>query len=182
MPYNHNLGCVDFSIANKGCCGTGRSVIGLLPNDLVSTCHVGFTQVLESYKKEAAKTTAKKTSLVTEFFNSKDFSNDMVFHKSKLADYEKQIEEFYNSKNYYQVTSLMAEIQILASVGQIEAKYIDFTEAKDAANFILNHTAYCIRNNINTTGTKQIIPHGIIKLLLNGAREFITEEKNGCKK
>ena len=37
---------------DKGCgtCGTGRTILGLLPNNLISVCHNGFTDLIGEYK------------------------------------------------------------------------------------------------------------------------------------
>ncbi len=39
--YNHHCGH----------CGSGRAVIGLLPEDKISVCHSGFTDIVEEYKQ-----------------------------------------------------------------------------------------------------------------------------------
>jgi hypothetical protein len=59
--------------------------------------------------------------------------------------------------------------------GDIDIKYRDEIEANKAAIFLQNHTAYCIKDNYNTTGSFISIPLGLPKLLLNGAKDLIEE-------
>jgi hypothetical protein len=66
-------------------------------------------------------------------------------------------------------------IMALAMADQIDRKYRDEYEANLAAVFIQNHTPYCIKDNYNTTGSFITIPMGLLKLLLNGAKEVIEE-------
>ena len=71
------------------------------------------------------------------------------------------------------MSTLTANIRALALSGQIEQKYIYDPAAIQAAAFILSHTAYCIKDNYNVNGTFTLMPVGIIKLLLNGAKDYI---------
>jgi len=61
MPFNYSLTgeaslCEDCRL-NHGCgnCGSGHMVLGLLPNNLVSVCHAGFTNLLSDYKENVLK-------------------------------------------------------------------------------------------------------------------------------
>ena len=57
--------------------------------------------------------------------------------------------------------------------GQVDEKYLDEEEALKAALFLQERTAYCIKDNYNRTGSFTCVPVGIIKLLLNGAIEYL---------
>ena len=73
---------------------------------------------------------------------------------------------------------LVGQIQLLAAAGQIYAQYKKINKAIEGALFILSHTSYCVRDNLNTSGTKTITPPNLIKLLLNGAKEYIENFKD----
>ena len=52
---------------------------------------------------------------------------------------------------------------------------MDFKEALYAAKFL--HTIpYCIRDSIGVVGSIIVYPMGLLKLLLNGAMEYIINE------
>jgi hypothetical protein len=46
-------------------CGTGTSMIGFLPNNMLSTCHEGFTHFAMEYKKQAAISDRVNTATIT---------------------------------------------------------------------------------------------------------------------
>ena len=60
--------------------------------------------------------------------------------------------------------------------GQIEEKYKTEEGALKAAIFIQSHTSFCIKDNINKTGTLSLVPIGLLKLLLNGAMDYIQND------
>lgn len=167
----------DIQLCNKGCCGTGKICVGLLPNRLISTCHNGFTEVLSTYKQYAIENAERVSTLQNAFFSDL-MTNDMVFPYEKLANYEQQIEEFYNNESKNVTMTLVGQIQLLAAAGQIDAQYKKINKAIEGALFILSHTSYCVRDNLNTSGTKTITPPNLIKLLLNGAKEYIEDFKD----
>ncbi len=167
----------DTQICNKGCCGTGKICVGLLPNRLISTCHNGFTEVLSTYKQYAIENEERVSTLQNAFFSDL-MTNDMVFPYEQLVNYEQQIEEFYNSESRNVTITLVGQIQLLAAAGQIEAQYKNISKAIEGALFILSHTSYCIRDNLNTSGTKTLTAPNLIKLLLNGAKEYIENFKD----
>ena len=68
---------------------------------------------------------------------------------------------------------LVLTIRMLAKNNQIDPKYLDEKQAEQAAFFYSRHTANCIRDNMNTSGSILIPPVGLIKLLFNGAKEYI---------
>lgn len=163
---------------NCGNCGTGRIVVGLLPNDMISCCHNGFTELLTDYKKYCMENLDNSDRTIDfNLFDSRTVENAMVFPYKNLGLYERQSELFCVDRECFQLVNIVSEIQLLARNRQIDSKYTEPKEAIAAANFILARTAYCIRDNLGTTGSKTIIPPGLLKLLLNGAREYIEE---GC--
>ena len=46
-------------------CGTGTVMVGIMPDDMISTCHEGFTQFAEEYKKLAAQSDRVEKSTIT---------------------------------------------------------------------------------------------------------------------
>ena len=69
-----------------------------------------------------------------------------------------------------------AIIVVLAMAGQIEKKYMLHENALKAAIFMQGHTSYCIKDNLNITGSYTLPPLGLYKLLLNGAMQYIQHE------
>ena len=97
----------------------------------------------------------------------------MVFPYDKLDMYRHQMEAYYLPDSCFEILNLVSEIQLLALNNQIDKQYLDLNKAVEGANFLVMHTAYCIRDNIGSTGSRSLVPVGLIKLLLNGAKEYI---------
>ena len=97
----------------------------------------------------------------------------MVFPYDKLDMYRHQMEAYYLPDSCFEILNLVSEIQLLALNNQIDKQYLDLNKAVEGANFLGTHTAYCIRDNIGSTGSRSLVPVGLIKLLLNGAKEYI---------
>lgn len=152
-----------------GACGSGRSLLGLLPYNYVSCCHNGFVNLISDYKREASKN--KGTALDFRFFMDK--SNYMIQTKESYKQYEKNVAFTYSNLSGLKLSNMAATINLLAKNGQIDEKYREPREAQKAALFIQASTAYCFRDNVATTGSAALVPVGIYKLLLNGAREVI---------
>ena len=71
------------------------------------------------------------------------------------------------------ITNVASMVLLLARNGQIDSKYCNKEEAIKGAIFVLSSTAYCVRDNLGVTGSIYMYPVGLIKILLNGAREYI---------
>ena len=82
------------------------------------------------------------------------------------------MEYFYLPGTKTRIANMAQLINLLAHVKQVDEKYLDRQEALMGARYIESSCAYCIRDNINVTGTNSLYPVGLIKLLLNGAREY----------
>lgn len=155
-----------------GACGSGVSVIGLLPYDYVSCCHNGFVNLITEYKKEAEKN--RESVLDFRFFMSK--SNYLIRKKQEYHDYEKCVGFAYDPLSSVKLANMAGMISLLAKNGQVSPRFKDTKEAVKAARFLQVSTAYCFRDNIGTTGSAAMIPVGICRLLLNGAMEVIESE------
>lgn len=159
-----------------GHCGNGRAIIGLLPENIVSCCHNGFVDSLAEYKQNIlANNSTHMDNVVIEkgIFVSKN--NKLIFDKDseEFQLYQLKLEEFYNQQSTVKLTNVASLILLLARSGQIDSRYCNREEAIRGAKFIIFSTAYCVRDNLGVTGSIYMYPLGLIKLLLNGAREYI---------
>lgn len=155
-------------------CGVGTTSIGLLPNNLVSSCHEGYTNMALEYK-----TLAEQSKRITDgTINFDEFIADRPIH---LLLNEQKYKTFSDSMHCFNIDNASArlaiianEIVLLAMAGLIEEKYISEEEAVRAAQIIQAHgVSTCIKDNFNMTGSILLQDHGIIKLLLNGAIDYI---------
>lgn len=174
-------GCRDcggkFDLRNKGICGTGHSVIGLLPNKYISTCHNGFTQLLGDYKNYCIKNKDEVDRTIDfNLFLNGTIENNMVFPYEMLSRYEEQVLNFYDMDQNFLMQNYLGIIEFLALCNQIDRKYLDYNNAVAAAKAIYSRTSICVRDNIGSTGTKFINPVGLFKLLLNGALDYLMQE------
>lgn len=159
-----------------GVCGTGKQVVGLLPYNMISACHNGFVDLISDYKIESSKRDkASESSLDFRFFANDKAKARLTMTKEELLTYESQINYYYQYNTKTRLGNIAQLINLLALVNQIDEKYKNHKEALKGAQFITAATSYCIRDNINSTGCMSLYPVGLIKLLLNGAREYIEE-------
>ena len=157
-------------------CGTGTNMIGFLPDNMMSLCHEGFTQFIEEYKKIAASSDRIETTSISfdKFLNEQktmlcadDAGCDLFMDKMRM---------FENPKTKARLVNITNQILALAMSGQILECYLDHENALKAAIFMQSHSAYCLKDNYNKTGSFITIPNGMIKLLLNGAMQYIQGE------
>lgn len=169
MPFYRPCEYKDFNfLGGYSGCGSGKMVLGLLPNDLVSGCHNGFVDLIHNVKLNATKPSV----LETRFFNTQDYENiPLVFPKDKYEIYEQQMSIYYNDEKKFPISEMASLIKTFAEVGQIDSKYKDYKNAIEAAHFIQERTCSCVRDNMNITGSKYLTAAGYIKLFLNGAKE-----------
>ena len=162
----------------SGHCGNGRESIGLLPDKMVSCCHNGFVDLISDYKKNIMNNDSIHMNEVTidkQLFQNQHNSLTFDFYSKEFEMYERQLETFYCPQDASKVVNLVSSIMFLAMTDQIDKKYLDKEAALDAAYFILRATSFCVRDNL-TTGSIFITPPGLLKLLLNGAKEIIEGE------
>lgn len=177
-PFGNNRFKNKCDLYNCGICGTGKSVIGLLPNEIISTCHNGFTQLLSDYKIFCMDHIEEVDRTIDfNLFVSGSINNDMVFSYEKLSEYEKSVESFYNSSQSFILQNYIGVIQFLAMNNQVDLKYNNFEDAKKAAIEFYGRTCICLRDHIGSTGSKYIPPVGLFKLLLNGAMDYLIKEE-----
>ena len=157
------------SFINYGNCGVGSRTIGLLPNNMISACHNGFVDLISDYKRECMNQDSEATVLDSKFFTGKDIR--LTMNLDKFSKFENWMEFYYDKKLRVKNSNLSSLIQVMARCEQIDKKYADYEQAALAAEFINNTFAYCLRDNINSTGCMELPPIGEIRLLLNGAKE-----------
>lgn len=158
-------------------CGTGNSMIAFLPDNMVSICHEGFTQFVEEYKKMAAESDRVNTGTITfdKFVGDENVASLCVDDEG-YARHERHM-SYYNAEGTStRLASIVSLILALAMAGQIDECYCDQNNALKAGIFIQSHTSYCIKDNLNKTGTITNVPVGLLKLLLNGAMPYIQNE------
>lgn len=160
-----------------GCCGTGREFVGFLPDNLVTICNEGFTELIGDYNSEAATLNYRLKDGVINF---RQFINPeksfMCLTDDEYAEYEKKIELYYTEGTTAKNATVATEIVALAIAGQIEEKYIDPFMASKVALILSRRFAYCIKDNYNVTGTMSLIPFGYLKLMLNGALQEVMSD------
>ena len=175
MPFAHEFKCCPNHTLYDGCgtCGTGSSVVGLLPEGQISTCHNGFVELLTAYKEHGNNLT-EKDDIAIDFnlFITNNDKNFVIFNKEKYSKFEKQV-ALFNREEKFQITELASLITLYARSNQIDKKYLNSNNAIEAARFIQTHTASCMRDNLGITGTKYLFQYEYIKLFLNGAKEYI---------
>lgn len=155
-----------------GVCGLGRNVIGILPNNMLTMCHRSFTSCIDDYYDAIVLPEDLKIS-------SKSFSlkkSQTVFDKSFLPEFTNKINCYYNKSSKHALSGLAILIQMLAISGQIDKKFTDFKEALIGARFITLYHSLCLYDNETETGTFTLPHTGLIKLLLNGAMEYIMDK------
>lgn len=153
------------------CCGFGNQVVGLLPNNLYATCNEGFVYCDEDYTKIKDKDEVKST------INKKiDAMNQrLCLNEEQYSTFQKQHSYFYNDNSSFLIGNITSLIVMLALTKQIEDKYSNIEKAAETANCIFDHISICLKDSYNSTGSFSMIPNGLIKLLLNGALEYILE-------
>ena len=182
-PHHNWHPCENTTKCNLGGfhCGAGISNIGLLPNNYISLCHVGFANLLEEYKINSKKNHVNENDDDNLILKALYTNNSEVFPTCiPFEDYPKIKDifiSFYNHNQTFQMTNTIALIQSLALVNQIEERFKNYDEAHKAAQFLLNATPLCTRDNANVTGSITMTSNGYAKLLFNGAYEYLIGEK-----
>lgn len=154
-----------------GACGSGKFNVGLLPYHRISCCHNGFVNLISDYKKRSMEADKSKKILDFKFFM--DESNSMIQTVEGYKQYEKNVDFVYNLFSETKLANMAGAILLLAANDQIDKKYTSPKEAQKAALFVQQACAYCMRDNVSVTGSVALYPFGLLKLLLNGAREVI---------
>jgi len=85
---------------------------------------------------------------------------------------------FFKENSTFLITNITAQIILLAKYNFIDSKYQSFKEANFIAQKYAQRMIFCMRNNLTTTGSIFLCHTGMLKLLLNGAIEYILKEED----
>lgn len=169
-PYASN--CSYALDGNGGTCGTCKYVIGLLPDKMISGCHSAFVNVLEKYKA-CVRPEGYDNKVLDDNMFIRDPHNFLYFPFDDLPKREQQMENYYSPGTTARLQASATMIQLLAYSRQVDPKYRDVKEATKAANYIGIACAGCINDNKAVTGTITLPQVGILRLLLNGADNYL---------
>lgn len=175
-PFHNNIcqNCLTYRYGYHTC-GTGDVSIGLLPDNMVSTCHEGFTQMVEEYEKLAAADTNEHSTITFDKFRSEQ-AISLCCTDEEYYNHHYKMSLFNQEAATARLGTNAAMIISLALAGEIDPIYASDANALKAAIFIQSHTSYCIKDNYNKTGSYTLQPVGLYKLLLNGAMPYIQNE------
>lgn len=177
MPYNANPSLPLEQISCSGfTCGTCKSVIGLLPNHMISGCHAAFVDLIDDYKKHITADSYRGKVLDEGMF-TRDPMNFFCFEKERLGLRERQMECYYAPNTTARLVGTKALIQSLAFAGQIESRFTDDALALQAADVLYRNASNCMKDNLGANATVTLPSVSLIKLLLNGAYDYITTKE-----
>lgn len=172
-----DLNDVDTYVVCDNTCGSGSLAVGFLPDNLISVCNEGFTQIFDEYKKIAAlshENSEESTITYDDAFGERGRNLCMTDEEYKI--YESHMAN-YCTLNARATTAVIANLIVTTALaGQIEERYKDIHWAVKAARFI-RILAYCVKDNYNVTGSVTLVPIGLIRLLLNGAIQYLWGEE-----
>ena len=153
-------------------CGSGKTMVGFLPNNMISVCHEGFTLLADQYKNYAAKRNDKNLSVtLNKFFELEP--TPMCLTDDEYIEHERRM-QYINSISTAQCVNAVTLIIALAMAGLIEPQYLNEDKALFAAKYILNNTSFCIKANYATLGTFVLQDTSNYILFLNGALKYLT--------
>lgn len=156
-------------------CGTGHTSVGFLPNDMISTCNEGFTQIVEEYQKLAnERNTNNNTIVFGKYIDENKVS--LCLNDDKYAEHEYKMSLYNKDGATARLATSVSLIIALALAGQVEKCFINEKNALKGAIFIQSRTSYCIKDNYNRTGSYTLPTVGIYKLLLNGAMQYLQND------
>lgn len=173
-PFATNVRSKEEDTYNYPCfnCGTGSTNIGFLPNRLISSCHNGFVDVLEDYEENLLEN--PDSSIDPKLFQPTH--NKFTHTEEGYPAYERQIAHYNGAGSMCRMGCLAGFIRTLAIAGEIDGKYASEEGAFRGAELYQSCTCNCLRDNYMVTGSTCLQPEGMIKLLLNGALDYIMEE------
>lgn len=160
---------------NYHTCGTGIDMIGFLPNGMLSTCHEGFTQLVEDYNKFIAIANNNEKSITFDKFIASE-KVSMCTNAEGYESFEYKMNQYLPQGATARLAANTALVTALAMAGQIDECFLDPINALKGAIFVQGHTSNCIKDNYHKTGSYMLQPVGLYKLLLNGAMQEIQHE------
>lgn len=160
-----------------GFCGTGKNMIGLLPNNQACGCHRMFSTYIKEYSNQLYQGLPENSTIIS----SQDFtlSNYLIFKDKQEADtHTRRMSAYYpHSNDFYAPTVLLSthanQIKTLAYCGLVSEKYKDIEYANGAAKTLLTNVSTCITDNLIMCGTPMSSTNATFKLFCNGALDII---------
>lgn len=157
-----------------GICGIGLKQAGFMPNNIISSCHSTYVDLVENYQKEISKDIKDFSIIVDSFFSGQ--KNIMTYPEEQHKDFKQVLQNFADD-NIVQVYTIAAQINQLAKVGLVERKYENEELAFRAAAMLMIILPVCFRDRYNAVGCIGGMNTGELKLYLNGALEIIIDEQ-----
>jgi len=108
-----------------------------------------------------------------ESFFEVDDSHPLTIKYEDLERFERKISFFYKQNTTARLAVIANTIQLEAVAGNINMRFMNVREAIRAARFLSGHTSYCIRDCLGVGGSLSTYPVGLIRLLFNGAEEYL---------
>ena len=84
------------------------------------------------------------------------------------------MEYYYKENTTARVITVKTLIQTLAYAGQVDFKFTDDILALQAADLIYRNASNCMNDNRNATGSLTTPSVSLLRLLLNGAYDYIS--------
>ena len=177
-PFGMQRGCCDCANYQGPLwgCGSGTSSIGFLPDNIVTSCHEGFTEIVEQYKDYAAQRNTDDLVInFNHFIKENRVSLSLTDDQYRL--HEQKMSYLIKPNATAQLATTTVQIIALALAGLIDEKYVHEDVAQRAATYFQTNCSYCIKDNYNQTGSYATLHNGLFKLLLNGALDYIYPEQ-----
>lgn len=170
-PFCSNEPFVKNSYKKPTCgCGDGFVRVGLLPKYYITSCNEGFLYIDGDY----LSLEKEKTDKIIKSANN--CLRNLCMTENQYSIYQEKTRYFINESATSISSNTASYIHLLAACGQIDEKYLNIQEAIKAGNYITSNLTFCIKDNYGVTGSKSLVPDGHLKLLLNGALDYILEE------
>ena len=104
---------------NQSHCGSGKNMVGFLPDNLISVCHEGFAMLLDEYKKYAANRLEDDYTVnLSKFLKTQ--SQILTMTDSQYIDYEKKM-SYINNNATTQHSIATTLIIALAMAGLVDS-------------------------------------------------------------
>lgn len=171
---NKNVKDLSYSYRQYGICGIGLKQTGFMPNNVISSCHSTYVDLVESYQEQISEDIKDVSTIVDGFFSGQ--KNIMTYPEENHKGFKQILQEFADN-NITQVYTVAAEINQLAKAGLVERKYEDEKTAFRAAAMLMIILPVCFRDRYNAVGCIGGMNTGELKLYLNGALEIIIDEQ-----
>jgi len=103
-PYSNNIcqTCLSYKYPYHTC-GSGTTMVGLLPQNKVSVCHEGFTYLIEDYKKLAANSKRLDVGTI-------NFDKFVAEQRTRYCLTDEEYEQYEEQMHYYNIENTTARL------------------------------------------------------------------------